>query len=158
MLDPKKEGKKPSSRLLGMKFMQRSMEKEMQEKLEKERKRVISEAEWVLDTKETNVEKPKIQIEYQPSFLPFAQDTTSGRRSFNSFNKEIESKVVDVEKEQRLAREEEVENANKISDKEFGKQMQTIRSVSKKTKKRKTDKSSDTASKKPKVIGFMKPE
>lgn len=38
--------------------MQRSMEKEMQEKLEKERKRVISEAEWVLDTKETNVEKP----------------------------------------------------------------------------------------------------
>lgn len=38
--------------------MQRSMEKEMQEKLEKERKRVISEAEWVLDTKELNVEKP----------------------------------------------------------------------------------------------------
>lgn len=38
--------------------MQRSMEKEMQDQLEKERKRVISEAEWVLDTKETNVEKP----------------------------------------------------------------------------------------------------
>lgn len=38
--------------------MQRSMEKEMQEQLEKERKRVISEAEWVLDTKEINVEKP----------------------------------------------------------------------------------------------------
>ncbi|KAI9255921.1 hypothetical protein EDC94DRAFT_617180 [Helicostylum pulchrum] len=158
MLDAKKEGKKPSSRLLGMKFMQRSMEKEMQEKLEKERKRVISEAEWVLDIKELNIEKPKILIECQPSFLHFSQDTTSGRKSFNSFNKEVESKVVDIEKEQRLAREEEVENANKISDKEFGKQMQTIRSVTKKAKKRKTDKSNDTASKKPKVIGFMKPE
>jgi hypothetical protein len=38
--------------------MQRSMEKEMQEQLEKERKRVISEAEWVLDTKELEVQKP----------------------------------------------------------------------------------------------------
>jgi hypothetical protein len=34
------------------------MEKEMQEQLEKERKRVISEAEWVLDTKELEVQKP----------------------------------------------------------------------------------------------------
>jgi hypothetical protein len=34
------------------------MEKEMQEQLEKERKRVISEAEWVLDKKETRLEKP----------------------------------------------------------------------------------------------------
>jgi hypothetical protein len=38
--------------------MQRSVEKEMQEQLEKERKRVISEAEWVLDTKQIEVEKP----------------------------------------------------------------------------------------------------
>lgn len=38
--------------------MQRSMEKEMQEQLEKERKRVISEAEWTLDTKELEVQKP----------------------------------------------------------------------------------------------------
>jgi hypothetical protein len=38
--------------------MQRSMEKEQQEQLEKERKRVISEAEWVLDTKDTTMQKP----------------------------------------------------------------------------------------------------
>lgn len=38
--------------------MQRSLEKEMQEQLEKERKRVISEAEWVLDTKEIQADKP----------------------------------------------------------------------------------------------------
>ncbi|KAG2202926.1 hypothetical protein INT47_008958 [Mucor saturninus] len=158
MSDPKKDGKKASSRLLGMKFMQRSMEKEMQEQLEKERKRVISEAEWVLDTKEIKAEKPKIQIEYQPSFLPFAVDTTAGRRSFNSFNKSVEAKVDEDAKSQRLAREEKIENANKLSDKEFGEQMQTIRSVSKKSKKRKSDKDGDASTKKSKVIGFMKPE
>lgn len=38
--------------------MQRSMEKEQQEQIEKERKRVISEAEWVLDREETHMEKP----------------------------------------------------------------------------------------------------
>lgn len=38
--------------------MQRSLEKEVQDQLEKERKRVISEAEWVLDTKETQADKP----------------------------------------------------------------------------------------------------
>lgn len=70
----KKEPKKPSSRLLGMKverlhknsnleltmfqFMQRSLEKEVQEQLERERKRVISEAEWVLDTKDIEIQKP----------------------------------------------------------------------------------------------------
>ncbi|KAI8075800.1 uncharacterized protein B0P05DRAFT_546460 [Gilbertella persicaria] len=90
MAETKKEGKKPSNRLLGMKFMQRTLEKEKQEQLEKERKRVISEAEWVLDRKEIDAEKPKIQIEHQPSFLPFTQATMAGRQSFKSFNKEIE--------------------------------------------------------------------
>jgi hypothetical protein len=32
----------------------------------------------------------KIQIEVQPSFLPFTQDTFAGRRSFKSFNKSVE--------------------------------------------------------------------
>ena len=32
----------------------------------------------------------KIQIEVQPSFLSFTQDTTAGRRSFKSFNKLVE--------------------------------------------------------------------
>ncbi|CAO3656621.1 unnamed protein product [Mucor hiemalis] len=158
MSHPKKDGKKPSSRLLGMKFMQRSLEKEMQEQLEKERKRVISEAEWVLDTKEIQADKPKIQVEYQPSFLSFTQDTTAGRKSFQSFNKLVEAQVDDEAKSQRLAREEEAEKANRVTDKEFGKQMQTVRSVSKKPKKRKSDKGSDSSSKKPKIVGFMKPE
>lgn len=64
----------------------------------------------------------------------------------------------DEAKSQRLAREEEAEKANRLTDKEFGKQMQTVRSVSKKPKKRKTDKGGDNSNKKPKVVGFMKPE
>ncbi|CAO3672656.1 unnamed protein product [Rhizopus stolonifer] len=71
--------RKSSSRLLGMKFMQKSLEKEVQEQLEKERKRVISEAEWVLDAKDTEIEKPKIHIEYEPSYLVFTPDSTVGR-------------------------------------------------------------------------------
>ncbi|KAG2192040.1 hypothetical protein INT46_011643 [Mucor plumbeus] len=160
MSDTKKEGKKASSRLLGMKFMQRSMEKEQQEQLEKERKRVISEAEWILDTKDTTMQKPKIQIEVQPSFLPFTQDTFAGRRSFKSFNKSVEANADQEEKLQRLAREEKAEEATRLSDKEFGKQMQTVRSVSKKpSKKRKADNEKSSA-KKSKVDSntFIKPE
>ncbi|KAF1796757.1 hypothetical protein V8B55DRAFT_1547406 [Mucor lusitanicus] len=160
MADTKKEGKKASSRLLGMKFMQRSMEKEMQEQLEKERKRVISEAEWVLDTKDTTVQKPKIQIEVQPSFLPFTQDTAAGRRSFKSFNKLVEANADQEEKSQRLAREEKAEEASKISDREFGQQMQTVRSVSKKSSKKRKADSGDASAKKPKVASdtFIKPK
>ncbi|KAL9554992.1 hypothetical protein MBANPS3_002560 [Mucor bainieri] len=160
MADTKKEGKKASSRLLGMKFMQRSMEKEAQEQLEKERKRVISEAEWVLDTKDTTIQKPKIQIEVQPSFLPFTQDTTAGRRSFKSFNKLVEANADQEEKSQRLAREEKAEEASKVSDKEFGQQMQTVRSVSKKSSKKRKADGEKASAKKPKVASdtFIKPE
>ncbi|KAI9019973.1 hypothetical protein CLU79DRAFT_227114 [Phycomyces nitens] len=58
MDDKKVKGKQASSRLLGMKFMQRSMEKELQEEHEKERKRVISEAEWTVDYDEEEIQKP----------------------------------------------------------------------------------------------------
>ncbi|KAI8886286.1 hypothetical protein K501DRAFT_214277 [Backusella circina FSU 941] len=153
MAEDKKGSKKPSSRLLGMKFMQRSVEKEMQEQLEKERKRVISEAEWVLDTKEIEIEKPKIQIEVQPSFLAFTQTTAAGRTSFNNFNKKIEALGETEEKEQRLKREEEVERTKQVADKEFGKSMQSIRSVSKRSSKGKEDRTS----KKQKTKGFIKP-
>ncbi|KAI9476548.1 MAG: hypothetical protein EXX96DRAFT_577530 [Benjaminiella poitrasii] len=159
MANVKTQDKKPSSRLLGMKFMQRSMEKEAQEKLEKERKRVISEAEWVLDTNKTEVQKPKIQIEYQSSYLPFTMDTITGRQSFKNFNKHIESITSNEEKSQRLAREEEVEKSNRISDKELGKQMLAIKSVSKKQTKKRKGENEASASKKAKTAAtFIKPE
>ncbi|KAI8638313.1 hypothetical protein BD408DRAFT_446893 [Parasitella parasitica] len=160
MSEGKREGKKASSRLLGMKFMQRSMEKEMQEQIERERKRVISEAEWVLDTKDTTIQKPKIQIQVEPSFLPFTQDTTAGRRSFKSFNKSIEASADQNEKLQRLAREEKAEGNSSLNDAEFGKQMQTIRSVSKKSSKKRKADADNAKTKKPKVASntFLKPE
>jgi hypothetical protein len=61
---------------------------------------------------------------------------------------------------QRLAREEKAEEATRLTDKEFGKQMQTVRSVSKKpSKKRKADNEKPSA-KKSKVDSntFIKPE
>jgi hypothetical protein len=38
--------------------MQRSLEKEQQEQIEKERKRIISEAEWQIDYEATEAQKP----------------------------------------------------------------------------------------------------
>lgn len=38
--------------------MQRSLEKEKQEELERERKRIITEAEWVLEYETDQVQKP----------------------------------------------------------------------------------------------------
>ncbi|KAI7901327.1 uncharacterized protein BX663DRAFT_514118 [Cokeromyces recurvatus] len=157
----KTEGRKPSSRLLGMKFMQRSMEKEAQEQLEKERKRVVSEAEWVLDTKQTEAQKPKIQIQYQPSYLPFTMDTISGRQSFKSFNKQIEAITAEEEKKQRLEREETVEKQNQTTDKEFSQQMLTIREVSKKKSKKRKGENELNVTKKAKTAAaatFIKPE
>lgn len=52
-----------------MQFMQRSLEKKEQEKLERERKRLISEAEWVLDYEQLDVEKPLVGSYNFCSFL-----------------------------------------------------------------------------------------
>ena len=38
--------------------MQRSLEKEQQEQLEKERKRIITESEWVLEYESDEIQKP----------------------------------------------------------------------------------------------------
>ncbi|KAG0782691.1 hypothetical protein G6F22_008993 [Rhizopus arrhizus] len=147
----KKEPKKASNRLLSMKFMQRSLEKEVQEQLEKERKRVISEAEWVLDTKDTEIQKPKIQIECQSSYLAFTPDSTVGRRSFKNFNKETEKTNEEIENAQRKAREEEQDDAQKAYEKSFVQEMATIRSVQKKSKKRRAPKEADQPKKQPKT-------
>jgi hypothetical protein len=55
-----------------------------------------------------------------------------------------------------LAREEDAEKANRLTDKEFGKQMQTVRSVSKKPSKKRRVESEGSIAKKPRT--FIKPE
>ncbi|KAG1469357.1 hypothetical protein G6F56_003303 [Rhizopus delemar] len=152
------KGIKKSSRLLGMKFMQRSLEKEVQEQLEKERKRVISEAEWVLDAKDTEIEKPKIHIEYEPSYLAFTPDSTLGRRSFKSFNESTEKSNENIENAERREREQEKEDAQKKYEESFAKEMSTVRSIQKKSKKRRGPKESDQPRKQPKTMGFIRPE
>ncbi|KAI9262785.1 hypothetical protein BY458DRAFT_458754 [Sporodiniella umbellata] len=141
-----------------MKFMQRSLEKEAQEQIEKERKRVISEAEWVLDTKDTEIQKPKIQIEYEPSFLAFTSDSTVGRRSFKSFNKSTEESNENIENAERQVREQEKERSQKAYEDSFAREMVTVRSVQKKPKKRKAPHESNGSRKQPKQVDFIKPE
>ncbi|KAI8982324.1 hypothetical protein BDF20DRAFT_866270 [Mycotypha africana] len=164
MTPAKKEAKKPSSRLLNMKFMQRSLEKEMRENLEKEKKRIASESEWVLDNKLIDTQKPKIQIQYETSYLPFIQNSVAARRSFKEFNKTVEAREQEEEQEQRLAREENVEKYSQMTDREFGNEMQTIRKLSKNQLKnnrkraRAAMKESSEKRAKPADTGFIKPE
>ncbi|KAI9322749.1 hypothetical protein BX666DRAFT_655818 [Dichotomocladium elegans] len=91
--EQQKKAKQPSSRLLSMKFMQRSLEKAQQEELERERKRIITEAEWVIDYETEQVQKPKIRVDYQSSYLAFnGTPMVMGRQSFKEFNKVVEVK------------------------------------------------------------------
>ncbi|KAI8384799.1 uncharacterized protein BYT42DRAFT_612472 [Radiomyces spectabilis] len=164
-------GRKPTfSRLMGMKFMQRGMEKEKQEQIEKERKRIISEAEWVLEYESDAPQKASFQVEYQPSYLAFSDTANIGRKSFQQFNKSIEATAEDVEKAQQLEREEEKEKASAVDDKEMLDRMSTIREMSegkrknkfaedgakKKKKKKKQQEPSDLPA--PTASGFIKPE
>ncbi|KAI8079807.1 uncharacterized protein BX664DRAFT_341503 [Halteromyces radiatus] len=160
MADITKQPKKPSNRLMGMKFMQRSVEKEQQEKMEKERKRIITEAEWKIDYESTEVQKPKIRVEYQPSYLSFTETTQTGRQSYQKFNKSIENP--NEESEQRLKREMEKEKEGTMTDEELVKQMRRTN----KSKRTKDDdlQGKDEKRKKTKInnntkgTGFIKPE
>jgi hypothetical protein len=74
-------------------------------------------------------------------------------------NEDAQAKAEEEEKKQRLAREEEAEKATRLTDKEFGKQMQTVRSVSKKpSKKRKVEAEGPIAKKTKASTGFIRPE
>ncbi|KAI7865734.1 hypothetical protein BDF14DRAFT_1822948 [Spinellus fusiger] len=162
MKDKEVKGKQPSSRLLGMKFMQRSMEKEMQEELEKERKRIISEAEWSLDYDTTDSLKPSVRIDYQPSFLAFSTVSSLGRASFKEFNKEMESSIEDGVKAERLKREEAVESVSGMTDAQMGRQAATLRDPARKHKRKGKSDQPDKIKKRKRqeqeTQGFMKPK
>ncbi|CAG8477213.1 12355_t:CDS:2 [Ambispora leptoticha] len=71
-----------SSKIKNLKFMQRTRSKEEREKEEQAEKRAISEAHWVIETEETAAWKPKFEVEYEPSYLPFIESSISLRRKF----------------------------------------------------------------------------
>ncbi|KAI8575326.1 hypothetical protein K450DRAFT_262236 [Umbelopsis ramanniana AG] len=136
--------KKPSSKLLAMKFMQRSAESERREELEQVQKKELSTSEWRLEYKGEKLQKPKIRVQYEPSFLGFTDTTTLGRKSYKKFNTDLETTEEDQVSEQRLARETAEEKANEISDKDMGKRYskgisRVAHSVSKDNKRKQTD-------------------
>ncbi|GAB5590472.1 atp4 subunit B of the stator stalk of mitochondrial F1F0 ATP synthase [Umbelopsis nana] len=111
--------KKPSSKLLAMKFMQRSAESERREELEQVQRKELSTSEWRLEYKGEKLQKPKIRVQYEPSYLGFTDTTTLGRKSYQKFNEDLERAEEDQTSEQRLSRETEKEDANTISDKDM---------------------------------------
>ncbi|KAL1931117.1 hypothetical protein VTP01DRAFT_10254 [Rhizomucor pusillus] len=160
------KGKTPSSRLLGMKFMQRSLEKERQEEMERERKRIISEAEWIIEYETEENHKPKIDIEYQPSYLVFNELNTLGRRSFKDFNKKISA--LEEQRAQEEEDEEQEERDRMAAEDEEGLLHSMAKKFAKKkrsSKRRRDDdeeevKQDNEQSRQPQKIsrGFIKPE
>ncbi|KAI9489988.1 hypothetical protein BDB00DRAFT_875826 [Zychaea mexicana] len=120
----KATGKQPSSRLLGMKFMQRSLEKEKQEELERERKRIITESEWVLEYESDEVQKPKIRVDYQPSYLAFTEPVSQGRQSFKEFNKKTEAIEEETARRKDQEHQKNLDKASELEENETLNEMQ----------------------------------
>ncbi|RUP43586.1 hypothetical protein BC936DRAFT_136971 [Jimgerdemannia flammicorona] len=94
-----------SSKLMAMKFMKRQQERELNQKREQEQQRVITEAQWVIEYEGAEIEKPKLQVEYESSYMAFEYKATVGRRSFGNFNPEIEKKLDEAASPTREAQE-----------------------------------------------------
>lgn len=104
------EKKKLSSKLSGMKFMQRKDETNTRKKLEAERERSMRESQWVatgLGTETCIIQDDNRGI---PKF-------STGRRSFGSFNPKMEKLVKDIT-EEVLG---EAEKGEDISDQQMAK-------------------------------------
>ncbi|KAI8617741.1 hypothetical protein BC830DRAFT_1054126, partial [Chytriomyces sp. MP71] len=110
-----------SSKLLNMKFMQRSAQAEIRSKLEEEKAKSVSEAHWVLgDGKdEASSSRPAVKFVLESSYLEFTETPIVGRKLFKSFNKEIEALSQTQAAEQRLARSEQIDKRKSISDKDM---------------------------------------
>ncbi|KAI8144773.1 hypothetical protein BJV82DRAFT_58810 [Fennellomyces sp. T-0311] len=164
----KRTGKKPSSRLLGMKFMQRSLEKEQQEELEKERKRIITESEWVLEYETDEVQKSNIQVDYQPSYLAFTQPASSGRQSFKEFNKVTEEAEAEAARRKEDEKQEARDRRAELDEQETLNMMRDRLQQQGKKRNRPSSKQNGNAGsskkskpshqKQPAERGFIKPE
>ncbi|KAI8075177.1 hypothetical protein BC940DRAFT_5753 [Gongronella butleri] len=164
MVDQKKpdSSKKASSRLLGMKFMQRTMELEQKQQLEQEMKKIISEAEWKID-----YEAQKIRVEYQPSYLAFDTTPTVGRMTFQRFNQPtMEEEALEAEAKAQAANGEDDEDDNdeellRNMRRKQGGSKRSLKQVSgddkkKGSKKARKDNDNDQGSSKSRT--FMKPK
>ncbi|ORX90676.1 hypothetical protein K493DRAFT_304701 [Basidiobolus meristosporus CBS 931.73] len=118
--------KELSSKLLNMKFMQRQQERELRDRLEEAEQKALAQSHWKVEYQDSSIEKPKLQVEYEPSYLSFNMTGLVGRKSYQSFNEDIEKVAVDSEKKQRQARELAVEKSTNMDDAELAQRMTSV--------------------------------
>ncbi|KAH9273483.1 hypothetical protein BASA83_004149 [Batrachochytrium salamandrivorans] len=101
--------KELSGKIKDMKFMNRANEARIRENLKNEQHIQDSKSAWVLSTVDTSGFTSGIQHEQESSYLLFMDAPSMARKSFNSFNKDLEKLSGEFEKEERLKRAEENE-------------------------------------------------
>ncbi|XP_046842440.1 M-phase phosphoprotein 6-like [Xenia sp. Carnegie-2017] len=117
MAQERKERKKLSKNLLKMKFMQRTEEAKLRQKLEEEEKREIDETHWVLDNEESA--KDVNVWEYEPSFVVCENLLPTGRMSFKKFNPTIEKLFKEIVAQKELAECEDREREECVTDEQM---------------------------------------
>ncbi|TPX73190.1 hypothetical protein CcCBS67573_g05548 [Chytriomyces confervae] len=102
-------------------FMQRSHQAEVRAKLEEQHAKTVSEAQWVLDGDGVDREAvvAPVRFEVDGSYLSFTEAPIVGRKSFKSFNAEIEALAETQESEQRSLRSTLIEGRESISEAEM---------------------------------------
>ncbi|CAH1767717.1 13984_t:CDS:2, partial [Entrophospora sp. SA101] len=73
---------KLSEKFLELKFMQRQEERELLEKVKKERNKVIGESQWSVIYDEIDIGSPKYDVEYLSSYLACNNMKEKGRMLF----------------------------------------------------------------------------
>ncbi|KAI8827966.1 hypothetical protein BJ741DRAFT_627963 [Chytriomyces cf. hyalinus JEL632] len=113
--------KQLSGKVMNMKFMQRSHQAEVRAKLEEQQAKTVSEAQWVLDGDGVDREAvvAPVRFEVDGSYLSFTEAPIVGRKSFKSFNAEIEALAETQESEQRSQRSTLIEGRESISEAEM---------------------------------------
>ncbi|KAJ1955222.1 hypothetical protein IWQ62_005579 [Dispira parvispora] len=76
-----------STKILSMRFMQREREKQLNEELVKEEKKIQSEAQWRIPLHSTVAHSPKLNVHYETNYLALIGSQVPGRRMFRGSEK-----------------------------------------------------------------------
>ncbi|KAJ3088907.1 M-phase phosphoprotein 6 [Physocladia obscura] len=118
--------------------MQRSHQAEVRAKLEQDQQKTWSEAHWVIDDEflvQTNNSNGggrgksgnNVVFEIESSFMAISDVSVVGRKSFKSFNKEIEALAKDQTYQQQLSKSQAVDKRETISESEMARLYQEIK-------------------------------
>jgi len=103
--------------------MKRKAEADYRRQLEEEQQRAIEESHWVLEGKE---EEDRSRIEFVPSYVKCEDLYPSGRMSFRNFNPSVEKMFKEMIAEEDLAKSEEREREETVSDEEMAKRYESL--------------------------------